>query len=105
MPNGEWTKTPSEELKDTMRVKIRKTASVSGTAEFDVVFAPGKVETVRYLRGDDALRALADGLQTAHYPMVFPAGSGAKIVRRVKLTCNSTSGCTAEMLPPGLMTF
>jgi tetratricopeptide (TPR) repeat protein len=105
LPNGEWTKTPSEELKEMMRVKISKRADVSGTAEFDVVFTPGKVEAVRYLKGDDALRAMADGLQTAHYQMVFPAGSGAKIVRRVKLTCHSASGCTAEMQPPGLMTF
>ena len=104
LPNGEWTKTPSEELKDTQRVKISKTASISGTAEFDIIFAPGKVETVRYLKGDEAMRTMAEGLQTAQYPMLFPAGSGAKIVRRVQLSCKPTSGCIAELLAPGLMT-
>jgi tetratricopeptide (TPR) repeat protein/transglutaminase-like putative cysteine protease len=104
LPNGEWTKTPSEELREALRVKISKTTSVSGKAEFDVVFAPGKVESVRYLKGDEGLRAMAERLEAAQYQMVFPAGSGAKIVRRVQLSCNPTSGCTAELLPPGLMT-
>jgi len=105
LPNGEWTKTRSDELKDALEAKVSKTTSLAGVAFFAVVFVPGKVEQVRYIKGDEELKSMTGKLETAPYQMKFPAGSGAKIVRRVSLTCHPNAGCTAEMLPPGLMTF
>jgi len=104
LPNGEWTKTPSDQLRDARSVKLGNTSSVNGSAEFSVVIAPGKVESVRYRYGDDQMKPMMEQLSTAHYPMLFPAGSGARIVRRVLLMCSTSSGCSVEVLPPGLMT-
>lgn len=103
LPNGEWTKSPADELRDARKAKVSATTSLSGTADFALVFASGKVESVRYRSGSDELKSMTGKLQAAHYMMMFPSGSGAKIVRRVELTCNPASGCSAEMLPPGLM--
>ena len=72
---------------------------MAGVAFFSVVFAPGKVERVRYIKGDEELKSMMGKLETAPYQMEFPEGSGAKIVRRVTLTCHPKAGCTAEMSP------
>jgi hypothetical protein len=100
LPNGEWTKTPSDELKEATEAKVSATTTLAGVAFFSVVFAPGKVEQVRYLNGDEELKSMVGKLETAPYRMEFPEGSGAKIVRRVTLTCHPKAGCTAEMSWP-----
>ncbi|MGA7754632.1 MAG: tetratricopeptide repeat protein, partial [Candidatus Sulfotelmatobacter sp.] len=105
LPNGQWTKTPADELRDARHALVSKTSQVSGEGEFSVVFAPGKVESVTYRGGEDELKSMTEKVRAAHFVMVFPSGSGAKIVRHVKVTCTGSSGCNAEMLPPGLMTF
>jgi hypothetical protein len=70
-----------------------------------VVFARGKVDSVNYRGGDDQLKAMTEKVQAAHFVMLFPSGSGAKIVRHVKVSCTGSSGCNAEMLAPGLVTL
>jgi len=62
LPNGEWTKTPAEELRDSLVVKISKTTGVTGVAEFSVVLTPTAVESVRYRSGDGETqsRSLSD---------------------------------------------
>jgi tetratricopeptide (TPR) repeat protein/transglutaminase-like putative cysteine protease len=105
LPNGQWTKTPADELRDARHAVVSKTSEVAGEAEFAVVFAPGKVESVTYRGGDDQLKPITEKVKAASFLMAFPSGSGAKIVRHVKVTCTSSSGCNAEMLPPGLVTF
>ncbi|HSY91978.1 MAG TPA: DUF3857 domain-containing protein [Candidatus Binatus sp.] len=99
LPNGEWTKTRADELKDALEARVSSTTTLSGVAFFSVVFAPGKVEQVRYIKGDEELKPMMGKLETAPYQMEFPEGSGAKIVRRVTLTCHPKAGCTAEMSP------
>jgi tetratricopeptide (TPR) repeat protein len=99
LPNGEWTKTRGDELKDALDAKVSSTTALSGVAFFSVVFAPGKVEQVRYVKGDEELKSMMGKLETAPYQMEFPEGSGAKIVRRVTLTCHPKAGCIAEMSP------
>ena len=100
LPNGQWTKSPGDELRDTLQVKISKTTTVSGVAEFTVVLAAGKVEAARYVHGDEQLQTMTHGLSAATYPMEFPAGSRAKVARSVRLTCLPASGCIAQMLTP-----
>lgn len=109
LPNGEWTKTPGEKLRDAQRVKISKTTSLSGTAQFAIVFVPGKVEAVQFLNGVEDLKAMTEKLKMASYPMEFPVGSRAKIARRVLLICKPSEGCTADlsasqyMVVPGMI--
>ena len=80
------------------------TTTLAGVAFFSVMFAPGKVEQVRYVNGDEELKSMMGKLETAPYQMEFPEGSGAKIVRRVILTCHPKAGCIAELSRPNQLT-
>ena len=99
LPNGEWTKTPREELSQMRAVKLGKQPGLSGTAEFWIVFAPGKVESVQYVSGKESLESLTGKLKAAHYQVEFPAGSGARIFRRIELSCTPSVGCMAVLVP------
>ncbi len=100
LPNGEWTKTPAEELSQMRATRLGKLPNLSGSAEFSIVFAPRRVESVEYLRGNDALESLADKLKAAHYEVEFPVGSQAKIFRRAQVSCTPSAGCMAVLVPP-----
>jgi tetratricopeptide (TPR) repeat protein len=100
LPNGEWTRTPAEQLSQMREAKFGKGLNLAGSARFSVVFVPGKVESVRYVGGDESLKSLTSQLSAVHYQMEFPAGSKAKIVRRLLVSCYQSSGCTATMVPP-----
>jgi tetratricopeptide (TPR) repeat protein len=100
LPNGEWTRTPAEELNQMRETKLGRELNLAGSARFSVVFVPGKVESVRYVGGDESLKSLTGQLSAVHYQMEFPAGSKAKIVRRVMVSCRQASGCIATMVPP-----
>jgi hypothetical protein len=99
LPNGEWSKTPSDELLETRRAGLTKVSHISGRGDFEVVFASGKVDAVRALQVDDALKQMVETIQSAHFQVSFPSGSHARIFRKVTVTCSLTSGCNAEMLP------
>jgi len=100
LPNGEWTKTVSEQLSLMRTLKFGKLPNLSGTAEFEIVFAPGKVESVEYASGEEALKALTEKIKTGHYEVEFPAGSKARILRRAEVSCSPLSGCMAVLVPP-----
>lgn len=101
LPNGEWTKTPDEGLASAREVKISSQKGLAAMANFTVTVTAEKVEVVRFLRGDGDLESLTSALQQVHYPMEFPPGSNAKIVRQVIVTCHPTTGCSGELLLPG----
>jgi tetratricopeptide (TPR) repeat protein len=105
LPNGEWTKMPSEQLTQMRTAKLGKLPLLSGTAEFAIVFAPGKTESVEYVDGKESMKQLAEKLKAAHYAVEFPAGSTAKILRRAELSCTASAGCIAVLLPPANATF
>ena len=44
----------------------------SGTAEFFLLFTAAGVENVRFVSGDEPLKAAAAMLRTAHYNLPFP---------------------------------
>lgn len=100
LPNGEWSKTPSEELTE-MRVSHLSLQKASGSAEFGLVFTPGRVESVEYLRGEESLDSIRDKLRTARYAVELPADSKAKIYRRAQVGCTPPTGCVVTMLPAG----
>ncbi len=99
LPNGEWSKSASEQLSLMRTTKFGKLPDLSGSAEFTIVFAPGKVESVEYLSGEESLKALTEKIKTAHYQVEFPAGSQAKLLRRAELSCFPLSGCMAVLMP------
>jgi tetratricopeptide (TPR) repeat protein len=99
LPNGEWTKTPAEQLSELRTVKLGKQPSLLGSAEFSIVFTQGKIESVEYVSGEESLEGLTAKLKAAHFQIEFPAGSQAKILRRAELSCNPSSGCMAVLVP------
>lgn len=99
LPNGQWTKTIGEQLSQIRSVSFGKQPGLSGSAEFKIVFAPGKVESVVFLNGDESLKALSDKLRAAPYQVEFPVGSQAKLLRRAVASCHPLTGCMAVLIP------
>ena len=113
---------------ETMIAKARKdriserTAKLdvtqTGTADFFLLVSPGKVEDVKFVKGEESLRTFTEMLKNVSVPMKFPPSSQVHVVRRVRVTCgkepasktkkndkaeNSASGlpgpCVLEWLP------
>jgi tetratricopeptide (TPR) repeat protein len=101
LPNGEWTKTPFEQLSEMRTTHLGKLAGVTGSAEFSILFAPEKIESVQYVSGQESLKTLSDKLKVAHFQCEFPEDSKARILRRAELSCTPTVGCMAVLVPPG----
>ncbi len=75
-------------------------------AEFFVVFGKSGVDGVRFVSGDERLKALADALNKLPVANLFPDDGPAKIVRRGTMTCTAASGgkaagCTFRTVPVG----
>ncbi len=75
--------------------------SGKGTAEFYLLMSPGKVEQVKFIKGDDALKSLGDALQESDVKMKFPPGVEVQAVRRAILHCGTASPgpCSLEFVP------
>ena len=99
LPNGQWSVSPIEELSRMREVKIASNASVSGSAEFRLRFAPERLESVEFVSGESGLKPERDQVSKAHFPVVFPSGSHAEIVRRALLSCHPAEGCNIVFLP------
>lgn len=79
------------------KVDLGALSNEDGKADFAFVFAPGpKVEGVKFLSGDDKLRALDNKLATVKYPVEFPDSTPTKLVRRGTVTCKSDE-CTLTL--------
>lgn len=99
LPNGEWTKTAVEQLTQLRTVSLGKPAGFSGSAEFTIVFSPGRTESVDYASGNRELEPLMEKIKAQSFQVEFPVGSQAKIFRRAQVGCFATSGCTAVLIP------
>jgi len=104
LPNGQWTKTPAEQLRYSREVKLGNEGKLVGSAQFTVTFKPGKVESAEFDSGDGDLEVLAPKLKAAHYPIEFPPDSDAILVMHVSVRCKVTEGCVGSLVnpvPPG----
>jgi tetratricopeptide (TPR) repeat protein len=61
-------------------------------AEFFVVFGMSGVDGVRFVTGDERLKAVADALKRLPVANLFPDDGPAKLVRRGTVTCTAASG-------------
>ena len=81
-------------------VKVARPANTSASAEFFVEFRPGpEVTEIRFVDGAAELQSAAGALNEAKYPVEFPSGSAAKIVRRGLLDCHDAGDCSFVLLP------
>ncbi len=86
----------------------------SGSADFFLLVSPGKVEDVKFIKGEDSFKTFAEMLKGATVPMQFPPSSQVHVVRRVRVTCGKSSAskkkdedkgstlpgpCTVEWIP------
>ena len=73
-------------------------------AEFAILLSPGKipphsarVESVRFLGGNEKLRPFADRLRSLDYGPLFPDASPVKLIRRGTLSC-SAAGAECSLI-------
>jgi hypothetical protein len=78
------------------KVDLGALSKDDGDADFAFVFAPGKVEGVKFLGGSDKLKGLNDKLATLKYPVEFPDATPTKLVRRGTVSCKSDE-CTLTL--------
>ena len=85
-------------------------AKAAAEAEFYLLFAPdanrhAQVIDVKFISGDESLKALTAQLKSVKYQLEFPDASPTKIVRRGALRCEAAPGpCKFFMTPPDMVT-
>ena len=107
LPDGEWTLTTDQQLKQIRQVKLRNEGNLTGVAQFVIVFEPGKAPSAQQKTGDDAFEVFVSKLAAAKFQVEFPPDSGAILVRWVLVDCHTTTTCTATLdipLPEGMNT-
>jgi tetratricopeptide (TPR) repeat protein len=73
----------------------------AGNADVFVLFsAASKIESVRYVSGDEALRPVVDAIRKATDARLFPDDAPAKILRRGVVACAPPGRCTLTLLLP-----
>ncbi len=92
---------PAARKKLAQRDTISLDKSDRGTAEFFLLVSPGKVEQVKFIKGDDNLQSFTEILQKTDVRMKFPPQSQARVVRRAVVHCGTTAlgPCTMELVP------
>ena len=89
------------ELSQLRTTKLKRIIPGSASAEFFLLFSPGpKVESVQFISGSERLKSAGQALSAANFPVAFPEGSSARLVRRVIVMCSSVSGCNAVLFTP-----
>jgi transglutaminase-like putative cysteine protease/tetratricopeptide (TPR) repeat protein len=89
----------ASELVQLRTVKLPEVTMKSGSAQFNLVFdSSPRPERAEFVEGDESLRSAGTQMREKDFPVRFPDASSIKILRRGKLSCNS-SGCAIELLP------
>jgi tetratricopeptide (TPR) repeat protein len=83
-------------------VPLGKIFNESAMADFLVlVNGQGQAEEVKFLRGEEKLRPLADALRAAKFPALAPDDSPIRIPQRGTLSCTATTGdCVFVLILP-----
>ena len=83
-----------QELKERRTIPLDK--SDKGSGEFNLLLSPSKVEQVKFLKGDDALRNLSLLLERTTVSMAFPPNSSVHVPRRGVVACGTTQTSPAK---------
>jgi Tfp pilus assembly protein PilF len=90
------------ELSQMRSVKLKRLVPGSESAQFFLLFSHGtKIEDLQFISGSDKLKAAEDALYDTDFPVAFPNGSSARLLRRPIVSCSPVSGCMAVLLDPG----
>jgi tetratricopeptide (TPR) repeat protein len=85
-----------EELEHLSSIDLGK-AKETGNADFFILLSGGahekaKVDAVRWVSGDEKLKAYTEALRTADYHLMFPDDTPVKVLRRGTLSCSIATG-------------
>ncbi len=89
---------------------VGKNLKETSESQFYVVLVPGparnaQVSEVKFIRGDEKLKALSSALKAANFNFAFPGDATTKVFRRGTLFCKSASGdCTFILMTPDSIT-
>jgi tetratricopeptide (TPR) repeat protein/transglutaminase-like putative cysteine protease len=94
-----------DELQQARTIKLGKVATITASADFFVLLAPGNpdpvVEGVKFVSGEEKLKVFSEALRTAKFPVIFPDDKPTKVLRRGILSCSTTTGeCAFVLLLP-----
>jgi tetratricopeptide (TPR) repeat protein len=98
--NGSYEPAPTEELSRMRTAKLTSSPHASGSAVFTIVFSPVKPNEVKYVSGDESLKAMSSQVASAKLKVEFPDLGPFQIFRRAMLVCSTVTGCDAVMLLP-----
>jgi tetratricopeptide (TPR) repeat protein len=94
-----------DELNRLSTIDLGK-ATQTGNADFFVLLsggggAPAKVDSVKFVSGDEKLKSFTDALKTADYHLTFPDDTPVKVFRRGTLSCAIATGkCEFDLTLP-----
>jgi len=98
--NGAYEPSPGEELSRMRTAKLTSSAKESGSATFTIVFSPVKPNDVKFISGDESLKAMIGPLGGAKYKVEFPDLGPFQLFRRGMVVCASVTGCDVVLLLP-----
>jgi len=99
-PSGAYEPSPGEELSRMRSAKLTSSSKQSGNAVFTIVFSPVKPNDVRFVSGDESLKAMTGLLGGAKYKVEFPDLGPFQIFRRGMVVCANITGCDVVLLLP-----
>ena len=97
---GAYEPSPGEELSRMRTAKLTSSARESGSATFTLVFSPAKPNDVKFVSGDESLKAMIGPLGGAKYKVEFPDLGPFQIFRRGMVVCANVTGCDVVLLLP-----
>jgi hypothetical protein len=85
-----------DELQSLSTIDLGKARQTSN-ADFFVLLsggggAPTKVDSVKFVSGDEKLKSFTDALKSADYHLTFPDDTPVKVFRRGTLSCAIATG-------------
>ena len=85
-----------DELQRLSTIDLGK-ATQTGNADFFILFSGGggaaaKVDSVKFVSGDEKLKSFTEALKTADYHLTFPDDTPVKVFRRGTLSCAIATG-------------
>ena len=94
-----------DELQRLSTIDLGK-AKQTGNADFFILLSGGggattKVDSVKFVSGDEKLKSFTEALKTADYHLTFPDDTPVKVFRRGTLSCAIATGkCEFELTLP-----
>lgn len=97
-----WKEKVAPEAERRYALDIPDASGTAGTADFLLLIAPGnRIETAKFLRGDQALKNFGAAITATPHGYVFPDGTPTKLLGRATLTCKpGAPKCELRVLTP-----